>query len=616
MTADIEPNCDGDPAVLYTAREVAIAHFWQCDGIRIGVPLGEDIGRRKAAASWKALADHVHRFADLDPWDVAQEKRRHRQVEAAACAPRCESVADGGHGMSETPIPLYQIDPMPSFPVYALPEPVRAMVKAVAEFTQTDAAMAGTVALGVVSACAAGRVKVEIRGSWTEPTTLYAAVSSAPGTRKSPVFSAMTAPLVAAEKTLVDKWKEVEVETRTEKRIADQAARRAEASAASLDTPAAKAAAVSAAIAAENIEIPRQPRIMADDVTPEALAGLLAAHGGRIAVMSAEGGIFDTLAGRYSSGVPNLDTMLKGWSAEPVRVDRRGAPSEYIQEANITLMLTIQPTVLTSIARNAAFRGRGLLARVLFALPPNNVGRRKVGLAPIDDSVIDAYAATIQALAVDLDGKASDPARLILSAEAAQLLLDFEAELEPKLGRLGELGVIADWGSKAVGQTIRIAGLLHLVLGKASPSTSIEAVVGKPIDADTMRNAVTLIDYYTAHAKAAFIAMGTDQATSDAVHVLDHIRRDGLIKFTVRNLHTKLGTNRFPKVDDLRLALDLLEDHHWITLQEQPERTGRGRPPSPSYIVTEITDCTETSEDGRSRIYVDSVNSVTRDGNR
>jgi hypothetical protein len=81
------PGCDGDPALLYTDREVAIALFWQCDGIRLGTALSQDIGRRKAEAdaaeSWKALADHVHRFADLDPWPVAQEKRRRRQVAAS-----------------------------------------------------------------------------------------------------------------------------------------------------------------------------------------------------------------------------------------------------------------------------------------------------------------------------------------------------------------------------------------------------------------------------------------------------------------------------------------------------------------------------------------------------
>lgn len=78
---------DGDPALLTTDREVAIARFWQGDGIQLGVTLGADTERRKAEAeaadSWKALANHVRRFADLDPWPVAQEKRRSRQVAAA-----------------------------------------------------------------------------------------------------------------------------------------------------------------------------------------------------------------------------------------------------------------------------------------------------------------------------------------------------------------------------------------------------------------------------------------------------------------------------------------------------------------------------------------------------
>jgi hypothetical protein len=76
-----------------------------------------------------------------------------------------------------SPIPLDRTDPLPTFPVEALGEPVRSMVGEVAEFTQTDPALAGTVALGVLSACAAGRVKVEVRGSWTEPLCIYCVAS-------------------------------------------------------------------------------------------------------------------------------------------------------------------------------------------------------------------------------------------------------------------------------------------------------------------------------------------------------------------------------------------------------------------------------------------------------
>lgn len=60
-------------------------------------------------------------------------------------------------------------------------------------------------------------------------------------------------------------------------------------------------------------EPPVVPRLLADDTTPEALAELMAQQKQRIAVLEAEGGIIDTLFGRYSNGVPNLALVLKAW---------------------------------------------------------------------------------------------------------------------------------------------------------------------------------------------------------------------------------------------------------------------------------------------------------------
>jgi hypothetical protein len=62
---------------------------------------------------------------------------------------------------------------------------------------------------------------------------------------------------------------------------------------------------------------------------PNLLSGccrLLAAivDGGRMAIISAEGGLFDILAGRYSNGVPALDVWLKGHAGDPLRIDRKG----------------------------------------------------------------------------------------------------------------------------------------------------------------------------------------------------------------------------------------------------------------------------------------------------
>jgi hypothetical protein len=62
--------------------------------------------------------------------------------------------------------------------------------------------------------------------------------------------------------------------------------------------------ALQAASDAEAIQVPAVPRLVADDITPEACASLLVEQAGRLAVVSAEGGLFETISGRYSNNVP------------------------------------------------------------------------------------------------------------------------------------------------------------------------------------------------------------------------------------------------------------------------------------------------------------------------
>ena len=96
---------------------------------------------------------------------------------------------------------------------------------------------------------------------------------------------------------------------------------------------------------------------------------------------AAEGGVFDIIAGRYNGNIPNMDVWLKGHSGDMIRVDRKGRPPEYIRKPAMTLGLMIQPEVLKSIAAQPAFRGRGLIARFLYAMPVSQVGYRKTGAA-------------------------------------------------------------------------------------------------------------------------------------------------------------------------------------------------------------------------------------------
>ncbi|MEU4697394.1 DUF3987 domain-containing protein [Nonomuraea dietziae] len=105
----------------------------------------------------------------------------------------------------DKPAPFGRRRELPPFPVHALPPWVADHMSAVAEETQTPLDLAGCVGLAALSTAAGGRAVVNVRGSWTEPVNLFVLVAMPPGSRKSAVFRAMTAPLHSAEKALADR---------------------------------------------------------------------------------------------------------------------------------------------------------------------------------------------------------------------------------------------------------------------------------------------------------------------------------------------------------------------------------------------------------------------------
>jgi len=123
-------------------------------------------------------------------------------------------------------------------------------------------------------------------------------------------------------------------------------------------------------------EIPARPRLLIDDVTPEALAEKLSMHGESLGILQAEGGIFDTIGGRYSNGIPNLDIYLKAYSGESCMVDRRGRNAVCLRHLLLTMVISPQPSVVQGFAGTAAFRGHGLVGRFLYVIPESLLGFR------------------------------------------------------------------------------------------------------------------------------------------------------------------------------------------------------------------------------------------------
>lgn len=478
----------------------------------------------------------------------------------------------------DEPVPLNHRRTLPDFPVHTLPAWLGDMVAAVAEETQTPPDLAGCLALGVLATAAGGRATVCVRGHWREPVNLYTAVALPPGNRKSAVFALMTGPLLAVEKTLVElsgpQRAEAETTARLAKSAADKAAQKAAAAEPGLRDQL-TAEAVHLAQQADELTVPAKPQLVADDVTPESLATLLAEQGGRISVMSAEGEIFDIIAGRYS-GAPNMGVFLKGHAGDMARVNRQGRDPQHIEHPAVTMALAIQPEVLDSIGRVKGADGRGLLARFLYAKPPSLVGRRNLTPDLITEETTASYARQLGGLTLAL-ADWTDPAVLSLTPEADTVMLAYQRVTESRLGKGGSLAPIVKWASKRDGAVARIAGLLHLA---AHPDNGWAL----PIEAATMAAATELGDYFTAHALEVFDDMGSDPAQETAHQLLTHIREQRLEGFTKRELFRGLSRGDFPAMTDLDPALTLLEEHGWVRQQPLPPRTGRGgRPPSPRY---------------------------------
>ena len=476
-------------------------------------------------------------------------------------------------------IPLGAGRHLPTFPAELLPGWLAEHVFAVAEFTQTPIDLAGSLALACLSTAAGGRAEVEVRGSWREPTNLFTVVVLPPGSRKSAVFAAMVAPILTAEKSLIERTAPAIIEAEISAKVAGKAAEKAALAAANADTgrDTLIAEATAAAMNAEAITIPAKPQLVADDVTSEKAQSLLAEQGGRLAVLSPEGGIFATIAGRYS-GTPNLEVFLKGHAGDMMRVGRQSRDGDHVDKPALTMGLAVQPEILRDIAGMPGFRGLGLLARILFSLPENTVGRRKVGADPIPTQVAADYHAGLHALVLTL-AEWTDPAVLVLTPEANDLVLDIERQVEPRLAPGGAWSHIVDWGSKYTGAVVRIAGLLHL-------AEHLRDGWGRTVEADTIERAAMIGEFYAAHALAAFDDMGADTATRNARHVLGWIERTATGAFTKREAFRAVQSAQLKSMADLDPALSVLEAHGYLRQLDPPapKRAG-GRPPSPSFLV-------------------------------
>lgn len=466
----------------------------------------------------------------------------------------------------DTPIPFDEYE-LPSFPVEALPEPIRTFVFAVSESTQTSVDMAAVESLGVVSLCSQGKYFIWGNADWMEPLNTYVVIILPPAERKSAVMSLMVSPIESFEKEANTVLRAKIIESQMKQEALEKEKR-------ALVDKASKGKATDEELQKKALELAKfnsvkALRLFVDDVTSEKLTSVLAENKGRAAIVSAEGGIFDILSGLYSKNV-NIDVFLKGHSGDTIRVDRIGRESESIIHPALTMLLAVQPEVLNGLMSNNTFRGRGLTARFLYSMPKSTVGTRSFQTTPIPEKAKEGYAALINALLSD----DADREPIELSAEAKAVLEALFNEIEGRLNN--DLSDITDWVGKFVGAVLRIAGILHIAQNPVMP-------MFVDVNGETMERAVSIGRYFLEHAKAAYALMGADQVNKNAEYLLTAIKRDKLSEFSRRDAMRLC--RRFKTVDSLQPVLNRLCEYGYIAPKPAQTTFNSGRKPSEVYLT-------------------------------
>ncbi|WP_214322064.1 YfjI family protein [Nonomuraea sediminis] len=476
----------------------------------------------------------------------------------------------------EEPEPLEGEEPAKEeFPIGALPKRVALYVEAVAANTQTPTSMAGMLALATLSAAAVGRVWVHGGSGWVEPATVWTITALPPASRKSAVVKAIAGELYAIEREMqeahrnahVGKAERLEIAKKTRESLISKAAKADNKN--ERDDLAAQMDAVAKEIA--ECTVPEPPFLLLDDFTPESLGQVLQRNGGHAAALSAEGGVFSSISGRYQQGTPQLDLILKSYDGDSFRAHRVTRDPVIIDRPGLSLGLVVQPHILAETTKTPALRERGLMGRFAYALPEDTVGTRDVYSPEVPSELSDGWARALRAI-TNLPPCGDDqPLRIVqLHPDALELHRGFRRVLEPRLHPItGDLAFMADWAGKHAGRVLRIALLLHLA---ASHGT------GSWISFDTMCSAVEIGEWMVGQAVAVYGGWRAPKVNIPAVRVLDWIRRTQPPQFVTRDAWQALrGQAWCVSADAVKDALVILAQAGWVTTVQRLMADGKRR---------------------------------------
>jgi hypothetical protein len=282
--------------------------------------------------------------------------------------------------------------------------------------------------------------------------------------------------------------------------------------------------------------------------------------------------------GRYDSG-GLLKQYLDGYDGEGIDLDRVGRGNISADRVLLVLGVMIQPEMLASVMGEGSFKGRGLLERCLYAMPPTLVGTRDMRALVGEPDAEETYAHHLSTLCdafhaheSELPGGVRQPRVLELSADARDVFVSYRQRIETRLTT--DLTSIVSWVNKAQGGTVlRLAALLAV----AWDSAAVE------VDAATMTRAVEVMEgFFIPQALRTFGDLRGDAAGHIEKQIEPWLKSRRSEVFSVRDLHKARG-DLFKTAIGAREMLERLVDQGRLVHADRPRTASSGPKPKQGY---------------------------------
>jgi len=481
----------------------------------------------------------------------------------------------------ETPDPVLLDRPLlPEIERGIFPAWVDDLIDAVAYSTETPRSMAACVAIVALATTCQKKYVVELKPGYIEILCLFILIIMESGNRKSATYDAFFNVICAYERELVGIATQANAAAESKNSIIKC---RIDGLKKKLSAGGLKAAEMQhysdeiRALEGELIEIPALPQLLTDDVTSEELVRLMSQNNDKMTLFADEGGIFETMAGRYSKGIPNFDIYLKSYTGSEVRVNRTSRAPIIMRHPALSMCIFGQREILAGLGNKPGMRGKGLLGRFFYILPKSILGYRSNDTGSIPPHVQAQYNLNIRNMLT------REPAKgllgehehiLRMSCEGRAIWHAHQQGIEHGMRPDGRFELMTDLAGKLPGQTARLAGLLHCAEHVDASPEAVE------ISAETVARAVKLSDILTAHAMQAYNLVGTDPRIEDAHRVWGWIERhcDGDAKpVKVRDIYQALK-GHFKTMEPLTAALDVLRERFYIFDIPNEAKVGKPSP--------------------------------------